>query len=186
MKIAEASVLRRSIAVAVFLSLGAAVAPALASPAGHGGHGAGHAAETGKPGGKPGRTIEVTMHDNFYEPETISVSKGETVRLIVRNAGGVVHEFNLGTAAMHAEHQKEMMMMVEHGVLEVDKINREAMKMKMPDGSTMEHDDPNSLLLEPGKSGEIVWTFSGDAELEFACNVPGHYDAGMMGRISRK
>ena len=51
----------------------------------------------------------------------------------------------------------------------------------MADGSTMEHDDPNSVLLEPKGAGEIVWTFTEAATLEFACNVPGHYGAGMAG-----
>jgi uncharacterized cupredoxin-like copper-binding protein len=77
-----------------------------------------------------------------------------------------------------------MMMMVEHGALEPDKINRHMMKMDMGGGKTMEHNDPNSVLLEPGESGEIVWTFAKTAELEFACNVPGHYDAGMVGKLS--
>ena len=48
------------------------------------------------------------------------------------------------------------------------------------------HDDPNSVLLEPGKSGEIVWTFPKDADvaIEFACNVPGHYQSGMVGSVA--
>ena len=74
-------------------------------------------------------------------------------------------------------------MMVEHGVLEADRINYERMKMKMSGGKTMEHDDPNSILLEPGKSDEIIWKFTNATEMEFACNVPGHYDAGMVGQF---
>ncbi len=171
---------------AISAALGAILLLPTTGVAGETGHGHSDNGDTGTPGGKPSRTIEVTMLDNYYEPETISVEHGKTIRFVVRNTGEFVHEFNIGTAAMHANHQEEMMMMVDHGVLEVDKINREAMKMKMPDGSTMEHDDPNSLLLEPGKSGEVVWTFSGDADLEFACNVPGHYDSGMMGQINHK
>ena len=92
-----------------------------------------------------------------------------------------MHEFNIGTPAMHKGHQKEMMMMVDHGVLEADKINHDKMKMDMGGGKTMEHNDPNSALLEPGKSKEIVWKFSKAGTFEFACNVPGHYDAGMVG-----
>jgi uncharacterized cupredoxin-like copper-binding protein len=84
---------------------------------------------------------------------------------------------------MHAAHQDEMMMMVEHGIIQGDTLNREMMKMDMGNGHTMEHDDPNSVLLEPGKTAEIVWTFGESADLEFACNVPGHYDAGMVGQI---
>jgi uncharacterized cupredoxin-like copper-binding protein len=74
-----------------------------------------------------------------------------------------------------------MQMMVDHGVLEADKINFEMMKMEMEDGHTMEHDDPNSALLEPKATGEIIWKFDKAMELEFACNIPGHYDAGMAG-----
>ena len=157
---------------------------------GHGGghgHGKGHgmSAAIGAPGKAADvtRTVEVTMRDNYYEPENISIAKGETVRFVIKNEGELVHEFNIGTAAMHAEHQKEMMTMVEHGALHVDRIDHARMKMDMGGGKTMEHDDPNAVLLEPGKSGEVIWHFTKDAELEFACNVPGHYDAGMMGHI---
>jgi len=149
------------------------------------GHGHGASASIGEPGkaSEVTRTIDVVMTDNRYSPEMISVEKGETIRFVVKNKGEIVHEFNIGTAAMHGAHQKEMVTMFEHGVLEVDKIHHDKMKMKMPGGGTMEHDDPNSVLLEPGKSAELVWKFSGNASLEFACNLPGHYDAGMVGDV---
>ena len=79
-----------------------------------------------------------------------------------------------------------MMMMVDHGVLEPDKINRDKMMMKMPNGETMEHNDPNSVLLEPGKTGEVIWKFSKKGGLEIGCNVPGHYDAGMVSTVTFK
>jgi uncharacterized cupredoxin-like copper-binding protein len=155
--------------------------------AGGSGHSHGHAAgiDIGQPGKASAvkRTIEVLMSDNYYQPDTISVEQGETVRFVIKNQGLLVHEFNIGTASTHAAHQEEMMMMVEHGVLQGDKINHERMKMDMGDGKTMEHNDPNSVLLEPGKAGEIIWTFSTDTKLEFACNVPGHYQAGMVGTL---
>ena len=75
------------------------------------------------------------------------------------------------------------MMMMEHGALEADKINMDMMEMDMGNGMTMKHDDPNSVLLEPGKSAEVIWTFPKDAELEYACNVPGHYESGMVGKV---
>ena len=142
--------------------------------------------------GQPGkasaasRTIEVQMHDNYYTPENLTVKKGETVRFVIKNMGGLVHEFNIGTPAMHAGHQKEMEMMMEHGVLEADKINRHMMKMDMGGGKTMEHNDPNSVLLAPEESKEVVWKFSDSKDLEFACNVPGHYGAGMVGKVNLK
>ncbi len=149
-----------------------------------GGHKGGHDHfEFGAPGNpdEVDRTVQVALEDVYFEPESINVEAGETVRFILTNNGELVHEFNIGTPQMHAEHQEEMQMMVDHGVLEADKINYETMKMEMADGTTMEHDDPNSVLLEPKGKTEIIWTFTEPMELEFACNIPGHYDAGMAG-----
>lgn len=128
-------------------------------------------------------TVNVTMFDNYFEPAGMSFKEGDTVRFIIKNAGEFVHEFNIATSAMHKAHAPEMMMMVEHGVLGSDSINWEAAKAMQASMGHGMHDDPNSLLLEPGKSGEIIWKFPKHAKLEFACNVPGHYDSGMMGEI---
>jgi uncharacterized cupredoxin-like copper-binding protein len=165
----------------VLLSTSVLISTAVFAAGSHqGGHG--HI-EFGEPGkaSEASRTVDVVMGDVYYEPERIDVVAGETVRFTIRNEGTIVHEFNIGTPHMHAEHQKEMQMMVDHGVLEASKINRHMMKMDMGNGHTMEHDDPNSVLLEPGESAEIVWKFAKPMDLEFACNVPGHYDAGMAG-----
>ncbi|SMF57743.1 Uncharacterized copper-binding protein, cupredoxin-like subfamily [Tistlia consotensis] len=159
-----------------------AAGPALATGDHAGRHGS---AALGQPGRVDlvARTVEIVMGDNYYEPEQVSVAAGETVRFLVRNDGSLVHEFSLGTARMHAAHREEMQMMVAHGVLLGDRIDRERMTMDMGDGRTMAHDDPNSLLLEPGQSAELVWTFGKAGTLEFACNVPGHYEAGMAGSL---
>lgn len=150
-------------------------------------HGGDHGQVTkiGEPGkaSEATRIIEIVMTDNRFEPERISIEKGQTIRFVLKNEGEFVHEFNIGTAKMHAKHQEEMVVMFEHGVLEVDKIHRDLMKMDMGDGRTMDHNDPNSVLLEPGSGAEMVWRFASSARLEFACNIPGHYDVGMMGDI---
>jgi uncharacterized cupredoxin-like copper-binding protein len=170
-------------ALALILSVGAYAA---------GQHGGGHGHGSGPNIGKVGkasevsRTIEMVLTENRFTPETITVKKGQTIRFKVRNDGRFVHEFNIGTTAMHASHQKEMAMMFEHGAVEVDKIHHEKMNMDMGGGHVMKHDDPNAVLLDPGKSAEVIWKFSTDATLEFACNVPGHYEAGMTGRIHFK
>ena len=160
------------------------------SSSGHGssGHGAMHGAAVGSVGkaSEVSRTIAVVMMDNYYKPEKIDIKAGETIRFQVANKGTLVHEFNIGTADMHRGHQKEMMMMTQHGIIQGGKLNREMMKMDMGNGQTMEHNDPNSVLLAPGETAEIIWTFPSDAELEFACNVPGHYQAGMVGDITIK
>jgi len=151
-----------------------------------------HGHSSGLPMGAPGetadvdRTIEIIMYDNYYEPEDLDVTPGETIRFVLKNAGEFVHEFNIGTAEMHVAHGPEMMMMMEHGVLEADRINweaAEAMQKSMGHGM---HKEANSVLLEPGESGELVWKFARTDNLEFACNVPGHYDSGMMGEIKFK
>ncbi|WP_100640990.1 cupredoxin domain-containing protein [Marinobacter salexigens] len=151
----------------------------------HGG-GHGHGANAGEPGkaGDANRTVSIKMYDNYYEPETIAVNPGETVRFVVQNKGQLVHEFNIGTPDVHEAHQKEMMMMVEHGAIQGGKLNHDMMEMDMGDGQSMKHDDPNSVLLEPGESAEIIWTFSKQGNIEFACNVPGHYQAGMYGDVN--
>lgn len=156
---------------------------ALGAGAHDGGH---HGATSGEPGkaSEASRTINVEMYDNYYEPESIVVQAGETVRFVVENKGALVHEFNIGTPDMHEAHQEEMMMMVEHGVIQGGKLNHEMMEMDMGNGHSMKHDDPNSVLLEAGKSGELVWKFSKQANIEFACNVPGHYQAGMYGEVN--
>lgn len=176
--------------------IGAATLWSVASQAGaghQGGHGGGHhggenSAAIGEPGTASGvtRTVEVVMGDAYFEPEKISVQAGETIRFVVRNEGEFLHEFNIGTAAMHAEHQAEMMTMMEHGMITADGVDHEKMKMDhTSDGMAGHaHDDPNSVLVEPGKMQELIWKFGSPTALEFACNVPGHYDAGMMGRIT--
>ena len=174
------TVAARAIAVATLLT-----APAALAAGTHAG-GGGQATTIGQPAkaSAASRTVEVTMHDNYYEPESVTVEPGETVRFVIRNEGQLVHEFNIGTAAMHAAHQDEMQMMVDHGVLKPDHIDHQAAQnMQATMGHGM-HNEPNSLLLEPGKTGKIAWTFPEGAELEFACNVPGHYEAGMQGEIN--
>jgi len=168
-----------------FLVIAAAISmPATAFAAGA--HGDGHGAASGEPGkaSQASRAINVEMHDNYYEPETIEVKPGETVRFVVENKGNLVHEFNIGTPGMHDAHQKEMQMMVEHGVIQGGQIHHDMMNMDMGNGHSMKHNDPNSVLLEPGQSEEVVWTFADKGNIEFACNVPGHYQAGMYGEVN--
>ncbi|NQU61852.1 MAG: copper-binding protein [Rhodospirillales bacterium] len=180
---------RNIVKLAIVSSLAAFIALNASESFAAGAHGGGHGNFTtiGKAGkvSDVTRTVKVVMQDNFFELENLSIKGGETIRFVIKNAGEFVHEFNIGTKAMHGEHFKEMTKMMEHGVLEPDKINRDKMKMDMGNGKTMQHNDPNSVLLEPGKSTEIIWKFPGKAiaQLEFACNIPGHYDAGMMGKV---
>lgn len=48
----------------------------------------------------------------------------------------------------------------------------------------MKRDDPNSVLVEPRKTAELTWAFGKATNLEFVCNIPGHYQAGMVGKLT--
>ncbi len=123
-----------------------------------------HGATLGKPGDptKVSRTVEVDMTDAMrFTPARVNVKKGETVRFVVKNSGQLKHEMVLGTA-------KEL------------RAHAELMK-KFPE---MEHADPNQVRLDPGKTGELVWQFTRVGTFDFACLQPGHFDAGMRGRIA--
>lgn len=110
------------------------------------------------------RTIEIRMLDSMrFSPDKIEVKRGDTVKFVVKNTGGVMHEFVIGTSKENAEHA--------------------ALMIKFPN---MEHDEPYMAHVPAGKTGEIVWQFNKAGDFDFACLIAGHYQAGMMGRISVK
>ena len=129
------------------------------------------------------RVITVLMYDNYYEPNQIKIKKNETIKFLVKNKGELVHEFNIATKAMHLKHQNEMMEMVENEIILGDKIDKIKMKEMAKKNPSMAHSHSNSVLLSPGESAELIWKFSNTLDIEAACNVPGHYEAGMITKI---
>ena len=127
-----------------------------------GGHG--HDDEgIGKPGlaSKVTRTIKVDMLDTMrFTPSNLAIKQGETIRFVVKNSGQIPHEMVLGTEKNLKDHYEVM--------------------KKNPE---MEHADANSVTVQPGKTGEIVWQFTKSGKVDFACLHPGHYDAGMKGQV---
>ena len=130
------------------------------------------------------RVIKVKMYDNYYEPSEFKIKKNETIKFVVFNHGEFVHEFNIATKAMHLKHQPEMMKMVENEILLVDRIDKKKMKELSKKDHSMSHSHSNSVLLEPNQSAELIWKFNTNADLEAACNVPGHYEVGMIAKIN--
>jgi uncharacterized cupredoxin-like copper-binding protein len=107
------------------------------------------------------RTIEIEMSDAMrYTPALVEVKRGERVRFVARNSGSVMHEMVLGTMADLAEHAEMM--------------------KKHPD---MHHEEPNMLHVAPGAKGEMGWQFTRAGEFSFGCLVPGHFEAGMIGKV---
>jgi uncharacterized cupredoxin-like copper-binding protein len=137
----------------------------LAVGAAHAHNDTAHADETafGHPGdpAKARRTIEVRMTDAMrFAPAAIAVGKGETVSFIVRNDGNLVHEMVLGAGKDLHEHA--------------------AMMRELPQ---VGHAEPNAVRVEPGTKARMVWTFDKAGRFTFACLVPGHFEAGMKGRV---
>lgn len=125
------------------------------------------------------RVVEVDMGEMYFDPKEMTFARGETVKFAVTNSGKVVHEFNIGTPQMHKAHEAEMREMFKSRMMTATHLFRDRM---MAGG--MMHNDSNAVLLEPGESAELIWTFSGtEDEIELACNVPGHRAAGMVGTI---
>ena len=131
----------------------------------HDDHAHGHDNEAiGKPGTATAttRTVNVNMTDNMrFTPSNIVAKQGETIRFVVKNSGGIKHEFVLGTEKELKEHYEVM--------------------KKNPE---MEHSDPNMITLTGGQTGEVVWQFTKAGKIDFACLQPGHYDAGMKGKVA--
>jgi len=132
------------------------------------------------------RVIKIKMYDNYYEPNLIEVKKGETIKFLITNLGEMVHEYNIGTKEMHIKHQPEMQKLIDHEIISYDKIDKKKMKEMSKKDHSLAHSHSNSIMLEPKTQGEIIWKFSKDIELEMACNIPGHYESGMIGKIITK
>jgi len=132
------------------------------------------------------RVIKVIMYDNYYEPNSFQVKAGETIKFEVENVGELVHEFNIANKMMHMKHQPEMQKMVENEILLSDSIDKDKMKKMAKIDKSMAHSHSNSVLLEPKQKGEIIWKFDNAANIEIACNVPGHYQAGMIAPVNIK
>ena len=129
------------------------------------------------------RTIKVIMYDNYYKPSSFQIKSGETIKFEIQNAGMLVHEFNIANKMMHMKHQPEMMRMVENEILLADSIDKEKMKKMAKMDKAMAHSHSNSVLLEPKQKGEIIWKFDNAVNIEVACNVPGHYQVGMIAKV---
>jgi len=126
-------------------------------------HSAFSAGEPGDPK-KPARVIRVAMQEDgkkmMFDPAAIAVRKGEQIRFVLFNEGTESHEFVLSTVA---ENRKHAELMKKH--------------------ADMMHDDPNAKRLGVFDGGQLFWKFTKSGEFEFACLIPGHYEAGMHGKL---
>ena len=110
---------------------------------------------------KAARTVRIEMADTMrFSPAEVKVRRGDTVRFVVANNGKVLHEMVLGT---------------------MDDLRKHAELMKKHPG--MEHDEPFMAHVAPGQLGEMGWRFSKAGTFYYGCLVPGHFEAGMVGKV---
>ena len=129
------------------------------------------------------RVVKVVMYDNYYKPSSFKIKAGETIKFELVNAGELVHEFNIANKMMHMKHQPQMEKMVENEILFADSIDKNKMKKIAKIDKSMGHSHSNSVLLEPKQKGDIIWKFDNAVNIEIACNVPGHYQVGMIAKV---
>lgn len=128
-----------------------------------GNHGDEKAISAGIPGhsNEVSRIVEVEMGDNMrFSPSQIKVKVGETIRFSVKNSGQLQHELVIGNTEELKEHAEKM--------------------GKMPN---MQHQEPNTVSLEGGQTGDLIWKFDQARSVNFACLQPGHFEAGMKGKV---
>ena len=107
------------------------------------------------------RVVTISMADSMrFTPDLIDVKQGETIKFVIHNKGGMLHELVIGTAKELQEHA--------------------ALMVKFP---TMEHSEPYMSHVGAGKKSEMVWQFNKAGDFDFACLIPGHFQAGMVGKI---
>lgn len=121
----------------------------------------------GQPGDatKADRVIRITMGDMNFDPQMLDIEIGQTILFVVTNRSEIDHDFTIGDTVTQRAHRDEMLEAMENG-------------------SAEHRNDPNAMLVKAGEQRELVWTFTAAGPLEFDCNIPGHFEAGMRGTIS--
>ncbi|PRQ63940.1 copper-binding protein [Vibrio sp. V01_P9A10T6] len=120
--------------------------------------------EVGMPakGAKPDKVVHVLLSDDMkitFKKE-VNIEPNDVVQFVVMNTGKIDHEFSIGSAAEQLKHREMMRQMGNH-----------------------KHDGGSAVTVVPGKAKQLLWHFHGDNNVEFACNIPGHAEAGMIKKI---
>jgi len=118
------------------------------------------AGQPGRPG-VPARVVRIEMAEPMrFIPDRITVRRGETIRFVFSNADYRDHEFVIGDMAAMQAHAEQM--------------------RKHPG---MVHREVNAVTVSPWNEGELLWRFTRPGQVEFACLIPWHLEAGMRGVV---
>ncbi|MEZ8778966.1 cupredoxin family protein [Vibrio splendidus] len=117
--------------------------------------------EVGMPatGAKPDKVVHVLLSDDMKITfkNKVDIEPNDVVQFVVMNTGKIDHEFSIGSASEQLEHREMMKNMGNHA-----------------------HDSGSTVTVKRGKAKQMLWHFHGDNNVEFACNIPGHAEAGMV------
>ncbi|MEZ8513810.1 cupredoxin family protein [Vibrio splendidus] len=117
--------------------------------------------EVGMPatGAKPDKVVHVLLSDDMKITfkNKVDIEPNDVVQFVVMNTGKIDHEFSIGSASEQLEHREMMKNMGNHA-----------------------HDSGSTVTVKLGKAKQLLWHFHGDNNVEFACNIPGHAEAGMV------
>ena len=114
-------------------------------------------------GTKPDKVVHVLLSDDMtikFKQEG-KIEPNDVVQFVVMNIGKLEHEFAIGSEAEQLKHREMMKGMAHHA-----------------------HDSGSVVTVQPGKARQLLWHFHGENKVEFACNIPGHAEGGMIKKIS--
>ena len=108
------------------------------------------------------REIRLSVDDTMrFTPEHWEAKAGETVRIVLVNAGKLPHELVIGDKAEVESHAKEM----------------------SNPKNAHSHAHTNVLSVAPGQTAQTNYTFTQAGDFTMGCLVAGHFEAGMRGMI---
>ncbi|MBI4883901.1 MAG: cupredoxin domain-containing protein [Actinobacteria bacterium] len=112
-------------------------------------------------------TIDVVMTDMAFTPTAVQLSAGDTVRFRFRNDGQAIHEAVIGDVTFQEEHAAEMAAMGSANAPMNHTANGEV----------------GPLVVQPGETGELIYTATSAGSLLIGCHQPGHWEFGMKATI---
>ncbi|BBI76141.2 hypothetical protein HAALTHF_53090n [Vreelandella aquamarina] len=135
------------------------------------------------------RTISLEAGDMWFDPEELELAAGEVVKFEITNTGNLEHEFVIGSKEAQEEHRQMMLNMANGGGHDMSNMahgeGHDMSNMSNGDGHDMASMDMAGVTIAPGETGTLLWSVPDNVnELEYACNIPGHYESGMYGNFS--
>lgn len=115
--------------------------------------------------------MKLNVSGHSFGMNSISVKSGETVRFLVRNDSRQHHDFAIGTP--FKQNLRRSRLQGRFGASEPGASHRNSDKQNAF----------NAIALPPKSTRELIWWFKKAKNLEFACNMPGHYERGMKGKF---